>query len=83
MSCGVGHRHGWDLVLLWHRPEATALIRPLAWEPPYAASAALKTTTITTAKTNMQTDGRTLFTETEGGLDVAQALPWKVSVQSP
>ena len=40
MSCGVGHRCGSNLVLLglWHRPEATALIRPLAWELPYAAS---------------------------------------------
>ena len=27
---------------LWHRPAATALIRPLAWEPPYAAGVALK-----------------------------------------
>ena len=44
MSCGVGRRHGLDLVLLWlrHRPAAIALIRPLAWEPPYAAGAALK-----------------------------------------
>ena len=46
MSCGVGHRHGWDLELLWlwHRPAVTALIRPLAWEPPYATGAALKRT---------------------------------------
>ena len=29
-----------DPALLW--PAATAWIRPLAWEPPYAASAALK-----------------------------------------
>ena len=38
MSCGVGLRHGSDLVLLWlwYRPGATAWIRPLAWEPPYA-----------------------------------------------
>ena len=44
MSCGVGHRHGSDLMLLWlwHRPAATALIRPLAWEHPHAAGAALK-----------------------------------------
>ena len=44
MSCGVGHRHGSDLVLLWLwcRPEATALIQPLAWETPYALGAALK-----------------------------------------
>ena len=43
VSCGVGRRHGSDLMLLWlwHRPAATALIRPLAWEPPYAAEAAL------------------------------------------
>ena len=42
MSCGVGHRRGLDpkLLWLWHRPAATALIRPLAWEPPYAVGAA-------------------------------------------
>ena len=46
MSCGVGRRRGSDLVLLWlwYRPAATALIRPLAWEPPYAAGAALEKT---------------------------------------
>ena len=40
----MGGRHGWDLALLWlrHRPAATAPIRPLAWEPPYTAGAALK-----------------------------------------
>ena len=37
MSCGIGRRRGSDLVLLWCKPEATAPIRPLAWEPPYAA----------------------------------------------
>ena len=44
MSCGVGRRRGSDpaLLWLWRRPVATALIRPLAWEPPYAAGAALK-----------------------------------------
>ena len=43
---GVGCRRGTDpaLLWLWHRPAATALIRPLAWEPPYAASAALEKT---------------------------------------
>ena len=30
------------LLWLWHRPAATAPIRPLGWEPPYAAGAALK-----------------------------------------
>jgi len=44
MSCGVGRRCGLDPVLwwLWHRLAATALIRPLAWEPPYAVGAALE-----------------------------------------
>ena len=44
VSCCVGHRHGSDLALLWlwGRPAATAPIRPLAWEPPYAMGAALR-----------------------------------------
>ena len=29
---------------LWRRPAASALIRPLAWELPYAAGAALEKT---------------------------------------
>ena len=38
-------RRGLDPVLfwLWCRLAAIALIRPLAWEPPYAVGAALKT----------------------------------------
>ena len=44
MSCGVGYRRGLNLVLLrlWHMSADTALIRPLAWERPYAAGVALK-----------------------------------------
>ena len=44
MSCGVGRRRGSDpmLLWLWCRPEATAPLGPLAWESPYATSAALK-----------------------------------------
>ena len=44
MSCGTGHRHSLDLALLWlwHRPVASALIRPPAWELPYATGVALK-----------------------------------------
>ena len=30
------------LLWLWCRPSARALIRPLAWEPPYAVGAALE-----------------------------------------
>ena len=36
MSCGVGCRSSSDPALLWREPAATSLIRPLAWEPPYA-----------------------------------------------
>jgi len=44
VSCGVGHRHGSDVALLWlwRRPAVVAPIRSLAWEPPYAVGAALK-----------------------------------------
>ena len=46
MSCGVGPRCGLDpaLLWLWHRPVATAPIRPLAWEPAYATIVALEKT---------------------------------------
>ena len=42
MSCGVGRRRGLDLALLWLWCwlAAVALIRHLAWEPPYAAGMA-------------------------------------------
>ena len=44
MSCSVGGRLSSDLVFLWlwRRRAAKALIQPLAWELPYAPSAALK-----------------------------------------
>ena len=55
MSCGAGHRCRSDLVSLWlwHRLAATAPIRPLAWEPPYASGAALEKTK---RQTNKQTN---------------------------
>ena len=44
MSCGVGHCHSSDPVLLclWCRPAAVAPIPPLAWDPPCATGRALK-----------------------------------------
>ena len=44
MSCGVSHRPGWDLALLWlwHRSAVATLNGPLAREPPYASGMALK-----------------------------------------
>ena len=46
MSRRVGCRLGLDptLLWLWRRLAATALIRPLAWEPPHAAGVALEKT---------------------------------------
>ena len=45
MSCGVGPRRGSYLVLLWLlcrlTAAATALIQPLAREPPYVTGGAL------------------------------------------
>ena len=42
------------LLWLWYRLAATALIRPLAWEPPYAPGAALKKAKNKTKKTKRQ-----------------------------
>ena len=59
MSCGVGHRLGLDppLLWLWCRLAAVALIRPLAWEPPYATGTALKNKQIKIKRsTNTQVD---------------------------
>ena len=57
MSCGVG---GSDpaLLWLWRRPVATAPNGPLAWEPPYAAVAALEKAK---RQTNKQTRQGCLF----------------------
>ena len=35
MSCGVGRRHGSELLWLWCRWVAVAPIGPLAWELPF------------------------------------------------
>ena len=46
MSCGGGCRCGLDsellLLWLWCSPAAATPIQPLAWKPPYASGAALK-----------------------------------------
>ena len=42
------------LLWLWCRPAAVAPIRPLAWEPPYAAGVALKRQKTKKKKQNKQ-----------------------------
>ena len=44
MSCCVGHRYSSNSTLLWPwcRPAAATMIRPLAWELPYALGVTLK-----------------------------------------
>ena len=58
MSCGIGHSHSLDpeLLWLWCRPAATALIQSLAWELPHAVGLALK-------QTNKQTKSACLIAE--------------------
>ena len=50
MSYSVDWRHGLDMVLqcVWHTPSATAPVRPLAWELPYATGEALKKKSVVT-----------------------------------
>ena len=61
MSCGVGHRRGSDpaLLWLWCRLAATAWIRPLAWEPPYATGVALEESKREKQKQNKQKPKKT------------------------
>ena len=44
MICGVGHRRGSDVMMLWlwFRPAAVTPIGPLAGEPPYATDVVLQ-----------------------------------------
>ena len=65
MSCGVGHRHSLDQAWLWCRPEATALIQPLAWEPPHAAGAALEKAKTHTQKKKAQSYSRVISNDGE------------------
>ena len=43
------------MLWLWRRLVATALIQPLAWEPPYAAGAAQEIATTTTTTKRQKT----------------------------
>ena len=62
MSCGVVCRHGSDptWLWLWHRLVATAVIRPLAWEPPYAAGVAQRNSKKTKKKKFQDVENKAL-----------------------
>ena len=59
MSCGIGHKYGLDLPLLWVWHRLAALIGPLGSELPYAMSVALKS-----KKSNQIKSAFILFTTT-------------------
>jgi len=67
MSCGVGHRRGLDLALLWRSLAAVALIRPLAWEHAYATSVALKSKKIKNKPENQNLPNLTDESKAQGG----------------
>ena len=60
MSCGVGGRHGSDLLglWLWNRLAAAAQICPLVWEPPYAVGVALNKKAKKKKKETLRSYGR-------------------------
>ena len=62
MSCAVGCRRSSDLawLWLWGKLAAVALIRPLAWELPYAVVVALKKTKQKTNQANKKVPGPNL-----------------------
>ena len=78
MSCGVGHRCGSDLALLWLwcRPAAAAPIQPLAWELPYAVGVDLKSKQ-TNKKLLKKTSYDIIFSRDLDSFSVAIGVPEK------
>ena len=83
VRCGVGHRLGSDLTLvwLWHRSEAIALIRPLTWEPSYAVGVAQKSRKEKKKKTKPGS-GATLSCGTSKAMSTGISLCGTVEVNS-
>ena len=79
MSCGVGHRCGSAPELVWLRcrPAAIALMQPLSWEPPYAASVALKSKKQNKANKKRRSLDFELESQTQGKLAPPGALKIK------
>ena len=70
MRCGVGHRHGLDpeLLWLWCRLTAAALIQPLACELPYVACVALN---------------KQIYTYTHTHTHIYSSEPYPISLATP
>ena len=79
MSCGVGCRCGLDpaWLWLWRTPVATALIGPLAWEPPYAMGVALEKTKRQKFKSKQTSKEPQIF----GQIRLKSDLPYLVLVK--
>ena len=82
MSHGQGCRHSSDLMWLWLQPRLTTVapIRPLAWEPPYAAGAAQEIATTTTT-TKRQKKKKKKKKERDRGVPIV--AQWKQSDWDP
>ena len=92
MGGGVGRRRGSDptLLWLWCGPAAGALIQPLAWEPPYAAGAALKRQEKKKGSAEEPPPGRAEPPDSEEGewkgspgSRVISGRPWRVRTRLP
>ena len=81
MNCGVVHRRGSDPALLWPwcRPVAIVLIRPLAWELPYAMGMALKSRK--KKKKKSQYCGLVYYGKTERKEKENMTVKWLVIIQ--
>ena len=65
------------LLWLWCRPAATAPIQPLAWEPAYAAGAALKKR----QKTKNQTKTKSAMKENRGDPSLDQEVTFELRLE--
>ena len=63
---------------MWHRPEATAVIQPLAWELPHATGAALKRHTHTKTQKTFCYHFNTASTGRDENMYVQPILNWNV-----
>ena len=90
LSCGVGGKHGSDpaWLWLWRGPAAGASVRPLAWEPPCAAGAAMPSNARHFNKMNCRSSRGRIRSSTQGSLSLCGAdhlnpvwAKWRLNLQ--